>query len=217
MNTKLHTFTTALALSLSLLAFGASPVLADGSCTNQYGSTVECPPNHIVINKTVRYTTSNTMFVENLTNHDPAYSPNDEVEYDVAVSNTSNVNYPIVTVIDVFPSQVTFVSGPGRYEAGANKLTYEISNLMAGTTVHNRILVKVKGASVFPANQDITCDIVNSVTATGPGGQSDKDTSSMCVQTKVLGATTLPVAGFQDNIIIAAFAALGGLGLLLAL
>lgn len=204
---------------LSLIAYSlfvTPKALADG-CTNQYGATVDCPATNIVVNKKVRFPTNTNLFVENLTSNDPAYSPKDEVEYDVAVTNTSNVNFATVTVIDIFPSQVTFVSGPGHYEAGANKLTYELSDLLAGTTVHNRILVKVKDASVFPGQLDITCDIVNNVTATGPGGQSDNDTSSFCVQTKVLGATTLPVAGFNDWMVALPFAAAGlmGMGLLM--
>lgn len=208
---------TSLFLTAFSFIFAATPVVADGTCTNQYGATVDCPTSNIVINKKVAFPGNPNLFVENLTSHDPAYSPKDQVEYDVAVTNTSNVNFPTVTVIDVFPSQETFVSGPGTYEAAANKLTYEISNLNAGTTVHNRILVAVKDASVFPANQDITCNIVNTATATGPGGQSDQDMSSLCVQTKVLGATTLPVAGFQDNMVIMTFAAVGGMGALLVI
>lgn len=202
-------------LLLIALALLLAPTVFAADCTNQYGSTVECPSTNIVINKKVAYPGNPKLFVENLTNNDSAYSPKDEVEYDVAVTNTSNVNFQTVTVIDMLPSQVTFLSGPGTYEAATNKLTYEISDLKAGTTVHNRILVKVKDASVIGA--DIKCDIVNSVTATGPGGQSDQDTSALCVQTKVLGATTLPVAGFKDNLIIMSFAVIGVLGLLLAL
>lgn len=183
------------------------------SCTNQYGATVDCPANRIVINKKVRYPTNAYLFVENLTGNDAAYSPGDVVEYDVAVTNTSNVNFATVTAIDVFPSQVTFVGGPGRYNQAENKLTYELSDLKAGTTVHNRLLVKVKDASVFPS--DITCDVTNTATATGPGGQSDQDKASLCVQTKVLGATTLPVAGFEDNLVALPFAALGVVGMAL--
>jgi len=202
----------------SLVIFGmiAVPVLADGSsCTNQYGGTVTCPDNELVINKKVRYPTNVNLFVENLTKNDAAYSPNDEVEYDVAVTNTSDVNYQTVTVIDQFPSQVTFVAGPGRYDAAANKLTYEISDLDAGETVHNRILVKVKEASVFAKDVDLTCDIVNTVNGTGPDGMSDSDTSSLCVRTKVLGTTTLPVAGFEDWMVVMPFAVIGVLGMAL--
>lgn len=210
MRSKILLFVALLVIGYCVL--GIPRAYADG-CTNQYGGSVECPSTNIVINKKVRYPTNTNLFVENLTSNDPAYSPKDEVEYDVAVTNTSNVNFATVTVIDIFPQYVTFLSGPGRYEAAANKLTYEISDLKAGTTVHNRMLVKVKDASAIGA--DIRCDIVNTVTATGPGGQSDQDTSALCVQTKVLGATTLPVAGFEDNMIMTTFATIGGMGVLL--
>lgn len=189
-------------------------VLADynetSTCTNQYGNTVECPSNRIVINKKVRQAQNASVFVENITSTDTAYSLGDEVEYDIAVTNTSNANFPTVTVIDVFPEYVTFISGPGRYEAQTRKLTYEISDLKAGATVHNRALVKVKDASAF--KNDLTCDIINTVTATGPGGQSDQDTASMCVQTKVMGVATLPVAGFEDWAFMVPFLALATLG-----
>ncbi|HLD24631.1 MAG TPA: hypothetical protein VJB96_01810 [Patescibacteria group bacterium] len=205
-------FTLAITLILSLVALGVPPVFADEgtSCTNQYGSTVECPPNQIVVNKKVRYPTNVNLFVENLTSNDTAYSLGDEVEYDVAVTNTSNVNFEIVTVIDILPEGLTFVSGPGRYEAAARKLTYEISNLKAGTTVHNRILAKVTDASKFP--QDLNCEVVNAVTATGPGGQSDQDTAALCVQTRVLGVTKLPEAGFEEYAFMIPFLALATIG-----
>ncbi len=205
--------TLALSLAFTALAVVVPSVFADEgatTCTNQYGSTVECPPNRIVINKKVRYPTNVNLFVENLTSNDASYSPGDEVEYDIAVSNTSNVNYATVTVIDIFPEDATFVSGPGRFQTNERKLTYEISDLKAGTTVHNRVLVKLSGAAAFP--EDITCDVINSSRVTGPGGQSDEDTASLCVQTKVLGVTTLPVAGFEDYAYMLPFLALAVIG-----
>ena len=207
-------FALATAISLSFLAFGAQTVHADygetPTCTNQYGNEVECPPNHIVINKKVRSATNANVFVENITSTDTAYSAGSEIEYDIAVTNTSNTDFATVTVIDVFPASVTFVSGPGRYEANQNKLTYEISNLKAGQTVHDRVVVKAKDASAFP--NDVTCDIVNTATATGPGGQSDQDTASLCIQTKIMGATTFPVAGFEDWAFVLPFLAMAVIG-----
>lgn len=197
--------------------FGALALMAplthayDGeNCTNQYGTSVECPTNNVVINKKVRYPTNANLFVENLTSNDTAYSPNSEVEYDIAVTNTSTTDYATVTIIDFFPSQVSFVSGPGRYEASTNKLTYELSNLKAGQTVHTRVLVKIKDISLFP--QDLTCEVTNKVTVTAPEGRSDEDTSSLCVQTKVLGVSTLPVAGFEDYAYMLPFIALAIIG-----
>lgn len=190
---------------LTALFVAVPHVLADGeTCTNQYGSSVECPPNRIVINKKVRYPTNVNLFVENVTNNDPAYAPGNEVEYDIAVTNTSNVNYETVTVIDVLPEEVTFVSGPGRYEEAQRKLTYELSNLKAGETVHTRLLVKVKNAVATP-----DCDVVNTVTVTGPGGQSDQDTANLCVNVTTV---TLPVAGFEDYAYMLPFIALAVIG-----
>lgn len=202
---------TAAVMTAFLAVLSVTPkVFAADTCTNQYGAYVNCPSNGIDINKKVRYPNNPNLFVENLTDQDASYSPGDEVEYDIAVTNTSNDNFATVTIIDVFPGVVTFVSGPGRYEANANKLTYELSNLNAGQTVHNRVLVKLADASKFP--DDLKCDIVNTATATGPGGQSDQDQSSLCVRTKVMGTTTLPVAGFNDWAYIAPFVALAIIG-----
>lgn len=193
-------------LAASLVA--VPQALADGeTCTNQYGSSVDCPTNHIVINKKVRYPTNSNLFVENITKNDTAYTPNSEVEYDIAVTNTSNVNYQTVTVIDIFPEDTEFVSGPGRYDANSRKLTYELTDLKAGQTVHTRILVKLKDVSAFP--QDLTCDVVNTATVTGPNGQTDDDTASLCVTTKVV---TMPVAGFEEYAYMLPFLALAIIG-----
>ncbi len=197
-------------LVLTSLFAVAPKAFADGDCTNQYGNPTECPKDRIEINKKVRYPTNSSLFVENLTDRDASYSPGDEVEYDLAVTNTSNENYQTVTVIDVFPGVVTFVSGPGRYETNANKLTFELSDLKAGQTVHSRVLVKLSDASKFP--DDLKCDIVNTATATGPGGMSDQDTASLCVRTKVAGVTTLPVAGYEDWAYVIPFLTLALIG-----
>ncbi len=180
------------------------------SCTNQYGSTVECPQNHIVVNKKVRHPINMNVFIENLTSNDTAYSPNDIVEYDIAVSNTSNVNYSEITVSDSLPTYLVFDGGIGSYNSTTNILTYTITNVNAGTTVHNRFTAKVKAASAF-AN-DLTCNVDNYVKVTGPDGQTDDDTASLCVQTKVLGVTTLPVAGFEDYAFMMPFAILAMIG-----
>lgn len=192
-------------LFIGLLAYWLIPSAYADGCTNQYGSTVECPPNNIVVNKKVRSATNVNVFVENITSRDPAYMPGEEVEYDVAVTNTSNANFATVTVIDVFPEEVEFVSGPGRYEKEFRKLTYEISDLKAGTTVHNRMIVKILKNVAVP-----DCDVVNTVTATGPGGQSDQDTSNLCVN--VRPTEKLPVAGFEDYLFLYPFAALALIG-----
>ena len=195
--------------SFIVILFSMPQANASG-CTNQYGSTVECPSNHIVINKKVRHPINMNVFVENLTSNDAAYAPNDIVEYDIAVSNTSNVNYQEVTVSDTLPMHLTFDSGPGSYNSSTNMLTYTLTNLNAGTTVRNRFTAKVKAATEFANN--LTCNVNNYVKVTGPDGQTDDDTASLCVQTRVMGVTTLPVAGFEDYAFVLPFAILALMG-----
>lgn len=207
---KSKVFTSfAFLLIVGMYVLGIPEVFAS-NCTNQYGSTVECPQNHIVVNKKVRHPINMNTFVENLTSNDTAYSPNDIVEYDIAVSNTSNVNYSEVSVSDTLPANLTFDGGIGSYDSKTNILTYTLTNLNAGTTVHSRFTAKVNAASSF-AN-DLTCNVDNYVKVTGPDGQSDDDTASLCVQTKVLGVTTLPIAGFEDYAFFLPFAVLAVLG-----
>jgi uncharacterized repeat protein (TIGR01451 family) len=205
-----HIIFSASLVALLATAF-AQPVIADG-CTNQYGATVTCPTNNLSVNKRVRTPNNMYVFVENLTSNDPAYSPSDLVEYDIAVSNSSSVNYSEVTVTDTLPAGLTFEAGPGSFDRASNTLTYTITDLAAGATVHSRFTARVKDAAAF-GNADITCDVKNDVKVKGPQGQTDEDTASLCVQTKVLGATTLPVAGFDDHTQTLAFAAVGLMGL----
>lgn len=190
---------------------------AFAGCTNSYGSSVECPPNRLEINKKVRYPTNVNLFVENLTSNDAKYAPGDTVEYEIAVTNSSNVDYTQVTVTDALPTGLTFVGGPGAYNSANRTLTYTLHNLKAGETVRTRFTATVKDASAF-GNAEITCQgdrVVNYVKVTGPDNQTDDDTATLCVQTKVLGVTTLPVAGFEDWVWILPFAIMGVLGLIL--
>lgn len=215
MNTKNVVFTIALCSLLSTLA--AVPVYASGTCTNSYGSSVECPPNRLEVNKKVRHPTDTNLFVENLTSNDARYSPSDTVEYDIAVTNSSNVDYTEVTVTDTLPTGLTFVGGPGSFNSANRTLTYKVAPLKAGETVHTRFTAKVKSASAF-ANAELTCSgdtVVNYVKVTGPDNQTDDDTASLCVQTKVLGTTTLPVAGFDDLGLMLPFVISGIAGTLL--
>ncbi|MEK7577459.1 MAG: hypothetical protein AAB492_02450 [Patescibacteria group bacterium] len=208
----MHSLLCSILLTLILV-----PSVSAVGCTNQYGSTVECPQNHIVVNKKVRHPVNMNLFIENLTSNDTAYSPNDTVEYDIAVSSTSNVNYSEVIVSDTLPSYLTFDGGPGTYNKETNILTFTLTNLNAGTTVRTRFTAKVKSSTAF--SQDLTCNVVNYVKVTGPDGQTDDDTASLCVQTRVLGVTTLPVAGFEDYAFMIPFAVLAivGSGMFMAL
>jgi uncharacterized repeat protein (TIGR01451 family) len=190
-----------------------NPVLAD-TCTTQYGgqygTTTTCVSNNISINKKVADPTQTNVYVDNLFS-DKAYSPETDVVFQIAVTNTSSQSYNQVTVTDTLPNELTFQSGPGSINGQV--LTYTITNLGAGQTETEYVMARVKAAKDLP-KQDMNCDIKNTATVK-VADVSSTDTSALCVQTKVLGASTLPVAGFNDFAMVIPFATSGFMGLVL--
>lgn len=183
------------------------------TCTTQYGGTTTCVPADLTINKQVKNPVSN-IFVENLSSTDPAFSPNTEVLFKLTIKNASGETFNPVTVKDTFPPYLTFVSGPGTYDKATNTLTFQLENMIAGETRTQEILVKVVDTGAFPKGKTFVC--VTNAASVSALNRNDRDTSQLCIQTEVLGATTLPVAGFNDLLILLPFVGtgLGGLALM---
>jgi len=202
-------FLSLLVIGIWVLGFRAPLALAQ-SCTNQYGAAVACQPVDLTINKMVKHPTSG-LYVENITSSDTPYSPGSEVLYRLIIRNASGETHNPVTVTDQLPVEETFVAGPGTYSTPGKPggtLTFTLENVIAGQTRTQEVLVRVE------ANTPIKCDIVNTGRVTSPARPNgDDDTVSICVS-KV--ATILPVAGFDDLLLILPFVgtALGGLAML---
>ncbi len=205
MNTK-HIATILFFLSL------APKVLAQ-TCTTQYGGTTTCAPTDLTINKQVKNSVTN-FFVENLSTTDPAFSPAGEVLFKLTIKNASGKTFNPVTVKDTFPSYLTFVAGPGTYNKPSNTLTIKLENMIAGETRTIELLAKVADKSVFPAGKSFFC--VTNLGEVSALNRKDSDTAQLCIQTQIMGATTLPVAGFNDLLVVLPFlgVGLGGVGLL---
>lgn len=199
---------------LAGLASFARPAYAQ-SCTTQYGGTTTCVSTDLTIDKKVRDPINLNVFKENIVDGDTPYAPGAIVEYQLIVTNSSGQTFQTVTVSDVLPAQLDFYSGPGTYNAATRTLTYPITNLQSGTSNVQRVAATVKPASAFTSGQTKFCEIVNTARVSAEG-RSDDDTAALCVKTDILGATTLPVAGYNDLILLLPFAGmgLGGLALL---
>jgi uncharacterized repeat protein (TIGR01451 family) len=190
------------------LAKVASPAYAD-YCTTQYGGTQTCQPSDLLINKQVQNPV-NGNFVENLSSSDHSFSPGNNVLFRLTIQNVSGQTFDPVVVKDILPSYLTFVAGPGTYNASTNTLTFTLNNLIAGETRNIEITAKVLPTSVSFAcinnYAEARADIV---------GRFDSDTAQVCIVTNVLGATTLPVAGFNDMLVLLPFAGIGLTGVAL--
>lgn len=201
-----------LALTAFTAFFAALPVNAD-TCTTQYGGSVTCNPTDLTINKQVANPITG-IFVENLTSTDATFSPSADVHYRLIIKNASGETFNPVTVKDVFPSYLDFAAGPGIYDKASKTLTFTLDNVIAGETRTVEILAKVADKSAFPSGNSFFC-VVNTARVSALN-RNDQDTAQACIQTQILGATTLPVAGFNDLLMLLPFAGvgLGGIALL---
>lgn len=195
-----------LVLMLGAFTFSAGSANAQ-SCTTQYGTTT-CVPADLTLNKEVRNPITG-LFVENLGTTDATFSPGSEILYRLMIKNASGETFNPVTVRDVFPEFVTFVSGPGTYDTASRTLTFTLENVIAGETRRVEVLAKVADKNAFPSGKSFRC-VTNYAKATAPSRpDGDEDTAQFCIQTEVLGVTTLPVAGFDSLALLVPFAGLG--------
>lgn len=196
------------------LAFGIPRVFAD-TCTTQYGTTV-CQPHNLLVNKQVKNPTTG-VFVENLGTTDAVFSPGSDVSYRLIIKNESGETFSPVTVKDTLPEFTTFIAGPGTFDKTTRVLTFTLENLIAGETRTVEILARVLDKSAFRAGKSFFC-VTNYVHVSAPARpDGDDDSAQACIQTEVLGAKTLPVAGFNDMVLFLPFMGVGLSGIALML
>ena len=198
---------TIFVLLFAALAAAPSRVMAQ-NCTTQYGGSTTCVSTDLTINKQVKNPATGN-FVENLGASDPTFSVNGEAHFRLIIKNNSNQTFTSVTIKDIFPKELMFKAGPGTFDSISNTLTFTLDNLNAGESRSVEILATV-GANKINKDRSISC-VINTAQASAQN-QSDQDTAQLCIQTNVLGATTLPIAGFNDFALLLPFAGLGLIG-----
>ena len=207
---------SAFGISLTTLALAASAQAVNAqSCTTQYGNGqygVTCVPIDVTINKQVKNPIS-LIFVENLGPSDDKFSPGAEVHFKLIAHNASSQDWSKVTVRDTLPQYLTFEAGPGTYDKNSKVLTVELENLKVGESREFEFLARVDDSGAFSTDKTLFC--VTNHAEVNVDGRSDEDTAELCIQTQVLGVTTLPVAGFDSLALLIPFAGLGLTGLAL--
>lgn len=197
------------------LSFLARPVYAD-MCTTPYGGTETCQPSDLTINKQVENPITN-IFVENLTTTDPTFVPGSEIDYRLIIKNNSGETFNPVNVKDILPSYLTFIAGnPGNFDFDSTNhvVNFQLSNMIAGETRSFDLRFRVSDASSFPSGKSIFC--VSNVAEVRALNRFDSDSAQACLQNGTVTASTLPVAGYDDLLLLLPMAgvALGGFALL---
>jgi len=202
------------AFVLALTSIFATPAFAD--CTyGSYGSNCD-QPTDLIINKEVKNPITN-VYVENLGSTDPTFSPDSIVSFKLIIKNTSGETFSSVKIVDQFPDYLTYTGSTvkGDYDAGKRRLVMTIDSLAADETREIQVTARVADKSAFANDQSFFC-ASNYATVTAPARPNgDNDTAEFCMTTRVGGATTLPVAGFNDLATMIPFLSLGGIGIAL--
>jgi uncharacterized repeat protein (TIGR01451 family) len=172
------------------------------ACQPIYGGGQTCvTTDKILIDKKVLDPNSNTkgnaeVFVDNLTMNNSKYRPDQRIKFQLIVTNTSDSALSEVTVSDIFPEHITFVSGPGSYDSKSRTLTFKISGLKANESRKFVIEGKVAASGKLPSGQGIVCQ-VNMASAVAEGKES-KDNSQFCIE-KATTKGGLPVMDAPKN------------------
>jgi uncharacterized repeat protein (TIGR01451 family) len=181
----------ALTLFMASLLFFSQGAFAQVVCQPIYGGGQTCVTvGQISIRKLVSHPQTGT-FVENLTINDPKFAPNQNVTFQIIITNSTGSTINRAVVKDVLPQFVNFVSGPGSFDQNTKTLTFEAVNLLPNESRSFTFQARVVAENQLP--QDITC-VVNQATFTADSMQA-QDNAQLCIQKSV--AVTkggLPVA-----------------------
>lgn len=168
-------------ISFFALLFSSGASFADVSCQPIYGGGQNCITiGKIVVNKTVQNPQTG-QFVDNLGTNDPKHSPNQNVTFQISITNTGSTTVPQVVVKDILPGHVTFVSGPGNFDNNTKTLTFLIFNLNPNETRNFTLQAKVVDINQLPASENITC-VVNQAIITATDTSASQDNSQFCIQ-----------------------------------
>jgi len=197
-------------LTAGVLLTAATPALASGSSYGGYGvGTSNCQIIYgggelcqkqvkFTIEKQVMSPTKGGSFVDSLSTNDPKFAPGQNVTYRVIIKNIGDTAIQQLDVNDTFPQFVSFVSGPGNFDANSQSLNFSIQNLAPNKTVTYTIVGKTADNATLPQDKMIVCPI-NTVKAVESDGNTASSSSQICIEKNVPTGTSgqLPPKVYQ--------------------
>ena len=174
-------------ITLALTSFTALSLLTAGvafadpnNCRPIYGGGQTCvQAENFTIDKRIQ-NPQNQQFVDNLGVNDLKFLPGSTINFAVTVNNTSDRTIENITIQDVFPKYLEFVSGQGKYDKATRTLSFSVAGLTANEEKTYIIKAKVVGAESFPDNQQAVC--MANLARAEAGNANGADNSQFCVQ-----------------------------------
>jgi uncharacterized repeat protein (TIGR01451 family)/LPXTG-motif cell wall-anchored protein len=124
---------------------------------------------------------------------DHVYAPGEQIIYRLFISNPGNADASPVSISDLLPPYLTWVSGDGGYASAENKVNFDLGTLKAGES--RTLTYNVKVRSEIPSGQ---VNQVNNAKVTSPASFNNCTSTSTLVIGKpgaILAATALPQTG----------------------
>lgn len=182
--------------AILLLIIVPQQAQAGGNCTQFYGGgytgTQTCAK--ITLDKKVLKPGTKD-YVDGLSMVDAKYHSSDKVVFQIVVQNTGSEDLNNVVLTDTLPQYVTFVSGPGSFDAKTNKLTLNISTLKIGESQTYYLETKVVDNITFN-NNGAVCT-TNSVRVDVKDKASAEDNAQFCIE-RILKVEA-PVKGLKET------------------
>lgn len=196
-----------------LLFVSATDVKAQYGCP-PYGA--ECPPaSVIVVDKFIRDPRQKgDVYVDNLLLADYKFHASEDVIFKIVIKNTGTNAIENVSAEDILPLLTDLVTATGEVR-DVREASRSIGTMEPDETQEWFLRVRVKGAEQIPAGT--VCgdpNAINRVTVHAKDMPDTNDTSSFCIEKKVLGVVKQPEAGAEVILLASAFASMAGAGLI---
>lgn len=173
------TKTLILSFAVAVAFLLSAPAVFAANCQPVYGGGQICSQNvNLSVNKKVQ-NPQNNAFVDNLGVTDPHYAPNQNVNFEITITNNGD-SATDVTLNDLLPQFTTLSDG---------STTMQVKDLKPGESRKLMLVARTVDGSQLP--NMVTC-VINQVIATG-NGQSTQDSAQFCIE-KSVPATTSAIA-----------------------
>lgn len=132
-------------------------------------------------------------YVDNLGTSDAKFKPGQIVFFKVIVKNTSTTSLGGSTAKDYVPSYLTPLDGPGSFDSSTRIISWDAGSFGVNEQKTFYFKMQVVDQNNLPSDKSIIC-VVNRAQAWS-NTTTGEDSSQLCIEKQVLGATKVPSAG----------------------
>jgi len=172
--------------------------VAQADCMPIFGGGQTCTnTGDVTITKAVKNPITN-QFSHDL-GTDVPFNPQDTVQFEITVTNTSGSTIDRIIVQDMLPPLVTFVSGQGQFDPQKKIVSLEVDKLASNHSKKIAITGNIVPTEQIPFAGGSTGCVSNKAIAITPNGKMTSDSSQFCVQKPVSSPLQNPPKNLKNT------------------